>query len=137
MKKDNPGKDLALLILGMILTVAGLFLLFNQLEVSSSFFGGNVNFFGMLGSGVPTGTIIIPLIIGVVLMVIFPKQIWPKVVSGLAVLIIILAVISSVRITYIRTNFFTFLLMILLIFVGAALVLRILLGTDKSDKTEK
>ena len=70
-------------------------------------------------------------------MVIFPKQIWPKVVSGLAVLIIILAVISSVRITYIRTNFFTFLLMILLIFVGAALVLRILLGTDKSDKTEK
>lgn len=134
MKKDNPGRDLVLLLLGMGMVVAGLYLLFNQMQVSSSFFGGNVNFFGALGNGVPSGLIIIPLIIGVVLMVLFPKKIWPKILSGLAVLIIILAVIDSVRITYKSTSFFVFLIIILLIFIGGALCLRILLNTDKDDK---
>ena len=78
MKKDNPGRDLALLILGMVLTVAGLYLFFSQVSVSSSFFGGRVDFWGIMGSGVPTGMIIIPLIIGVVLMVIFPDRIWQR-----------------------------------------------------------
>ncbi|MDE6209212.1 MAG: hypothetical protein K2M73_05985 [Lachnospiraceae bacterium] len=133
MKKNSPGKDLALLILGMVMVVGGLFLLFNQLDVSSTW-GGNITFFGMLGSGVPSGLIVIPLIIGVVLMVIFPKRIWPRIVSGLAVLIIILAIIDSVRITYRSTSFFVFLMIILLIFIGAALCLRILLGTDKDEK---
>lgn len=133
MKKNSPGKDLALLILGMVMVVGGLFLLFNQLDVSSTW-GGNITFFGMFGSGVPSGLIVIPLIIGVVLMVIFPKRIWPRIVSGLAVLIIILAIIDSVRITYRSTSFFVFLMIILLIFIGAALCLRILLGTDKDEK---
>lgn len=133
MKKNSPGRDLALLILGMVMVVGGLFLLFNQLDVSSTW-GGNITFFGMLGSGVPSGLIVIPLIIGVVLMVIFPKRIWPRIVSGLAVLIIILAIIDSVRITYRSTSFFVFLMIILLIFIGAALCLRILLGTDKDEK---
>lgn len=134
MKKDNPGRDLALLILGMVLTVAGLYLFFSQVSVSSSFFGGRVDFWGIMGSGVPTGMIIIPLIIGVVLMVIFPDRIWPKVVSGLAVLIILLAIISSVRLSYNNSNFFNFILPILMIFIGAALCLRILFGTDTKDK---
>ncbi len=134
MKKDNPGRDLALLILGMVLTVAGLYLFFSQVSVSSSFFGGRVDFWGIMGSGVPTGMIIIPLIIGVVLMVIFPDRIWPKVVSGLAVLIILLAIISSVRLSYNNSNFFNFILPILMIFIGVALGLRILFGTDKKDK---
>ena len=134
MKKDNPGRDLALLILGMVLTVAGLYLFFSQVSVSSSFFGGRVDFWGIMGSGVPTGMIIIPLIIGVVLMVIFPDRIWPKVVSGLAVLIILLAIISSVRLSYNNSNFFNFILPILMIFIGASLCLRILFGTDKKDK---
>lgn len=134
MKKDNPGRDLALLILGMVLTVAGLYLFFSQVSVSSSFFGGRVDFWGIMGNGVPTGMIIIPLIIGVVLMVIFPDKIWPKVVSGLAVLIIILAIISSVRLSFNSTNFFNFILPLLMVFIGAALCLRILFGTDKKDK---
>ena len=57
-----------------------------------------------------------------------------KVVSGLAVLIILLAIISSVRLSYNNSNFFNFILPILMIFIGAALCLRILFGTDKKDK---
>lgn len=134
MKKDNPGRDLALLIFGMALVVAGLYLFFSQVNVSSSFFGGRVDFWGIMGSGVPTGMIIIPLIIGVVLMVIFPDKIWPKVFSGFAVLIILLAIISSVRFSFNNTNFFNFILPILMIFIGAALCLRILFGTGNKDK---
>lgn len=134
MKKDNPGRELMLLILGMVLVVAGLYLFFSQVTVSSSFFGGRVDFWGALGNGVPSGTIIIPLIIGVMLMVIFPDRIWPKVVSGLAVLIILLAIISSVRLSYSNNSFFNFILPILMIFIGAALCLRILFGTDKRNK---
>ena len=78
--------------------------------------------------------IIIPLIIGVFLMVVFPKSIWPKILTALSVLIIILAVIDSVKITYKQTSFFVFIMMIMLIFIGAGLCLRILLGTHKSDK---
>ena len=133
MKKDSAGKELRLLLLGMGMVVGGLFLLFNQLQVSTMW-GGNVTFFGLLGSGVPSGIIIIPLVIGVFLMVVFPKSIWPKILSGFSVLIIILAVIDSVKITYKSTSFFVFILMILLIFIGAGLCLRVLLGTNKNDK---
>ena len=44
------------------------------------------------------------------------------------------AVIESVKITYEATDFFTFLMMILLIFIGAGLCLRILLGVNKEGK---
>jgi hypothetical protein len=133
VKKDSAGKDLMLLLLGIGMLVGGLFLLFNQLEVHTMW-GSNVTFFGVLGSGVPSGVIIIPLIIGVFLMVVFPKSIWPKILTALSVLIIILAVIDSVKITYKSTSFFVFIMMIMLIFIGAGLCLRILLGTHKSDK---
>ncbi len=133
MKKDSAGKDLLLLLLGMGMVVGGLYLLFSQLKVSSMW-GANLTFFGVIKGGVPSGVIIIPLIIGVFLMVVFPKSIWPKILSGLSVLIIILAVIESVKITYEATDFFTFLMMILLIFIGAGLCLRILLGTNKEGK---
>lgn len=131
--KNNAGRELMLLLLGMGMVVGGLFLLFNQLEVRTSW-GGNVTFFGMLGKGVPSGLIIIPLIIGVFLMVVFPKSIWPKILSALSVLIIILAVIDSVNIVFKSTSFFVFIMMIMLIFIGAGLCLRTLLGTKNSNK---
>lgn len=133
MKKDNLGRELTLLLLGMGMVVGGLFLLFNKLHVSSTW-GGNITFFGTMGKGVPSGLIIIPLIISVVLMVIFPKKIWPKVLGGLSVLIIILAVIESVKITYQGSTFFEFLMIMLLIFIGGALCIRILFNTDKDSK---
>lgn len=37
MKKDNPGRDLALLILGMVLTVAGLYLFFHRYQYPHHF----------------------------------------------------------------------------------------------------
>lgn len=136
MKKDNPGRDLLMLLLGMALTVAGLFIFFSLVRVNTSYGiigGANFTMFGVLGSGVPSGIIIIPLIIGVVLMVIYSDKLWPKIFTGLAVLLIVLAIIDSVRLSWAGTNFIEFIIPVLMIFVGAALCIKILFGAGKKD----
>ncbi len=138
MKANKPGRDLQLLLLGLAMLVGGLFLLFSSVNVSSLYFSGSTTFFGILGgSGVPTGTIIIPFIIGIVLMIAIPKNIVPKIVTGLGLLIIVLGIISSVRFRIISMNLFNFLMIIILIFGGAALCLRILLSDKYSKKDDK
>lgn len=137
MNENKPGRDLQLLLLGLAMLAGGLYLLFSSVSVNSFGFAGSTNFWGILGgSGVPTGTIIIPFIIGVVLMIAIPKNIVPKIVTGLGLLIIVLGIISSVRITLHNMSLFNFIMIVVLIFGGAALCLRILLS-DKYSKDKK
>ncbi len=137
MSENKPGRDLQLLLLGLGMLVGGLYLLFANVSVSTNYYSvGRTGFFGMI-SRVPSGMIIIPFIIGIVLIVIFPKNIIPKIVTGLGLLVIVLGIIASVDIRFQAKSLFEFLMMVILIFVGAALCLRILLSDKYNKKNDK
>ncbi len=137
MSGNKTGRDLQSLLLGLAMLVGGLFLLFTNIRVGTNYYSlGRTGFFGMI-SRVPSGMMIIPFIIGIVLIVIYPNKLIPKIVTGLGLLIIVLGIIASVKIEYIPSSFFDFLLMIVLIFVGAALCLRILLSDKYGKKDDK
>ncbi|MBQ4067617.1 MAG: hypothetical protein IJC76_00010 [Lachnospiraceae bacterium] len=138
--RNNAGRDLGLFLLGLAMCAGGLYLFLNNVVIETSLWGSNsrVDFFGTIGGGgIPSGMITIPFIIGIVLLFFAPKSIWPKIVTGLGLLIILLGVISSTTLRFKATSSFNYILMVILIFGGAAMVLRILLMGGYSEGEEK
>lgn len=140
MDNKSAGKDLALFLAGIFMCAGGVYLFLSNVDVSTSMFGagGGINFWGLIGgNGIPTGMITIPLIIGIVMLFFAPNSVLSKIVTALGLLIIILGVISSTTLRFRTTNAFNYVLMVILIFGGAAMILRILLVGTYSDKTSE
>ncbi|MFG6326506.1 MAG: hypothetical protein K1W00_06620 [Lachnospiraceae bacterium] len=124
MEKKN-GKEFGLLLLGLGMLFGGLVLFFLRIEVSS-----RPLLWGLFGSGARlSGLIFIPFILGLVLMVMFSKSIWPRILTGLGVLFIVLSVISTMDFYY-RGSMFETIMYIIMIFLGGALCLKILIIDD-------
>lgn len=134
-EKNSAGKQLMLLFLGIVMCCGGLFLFSKQIDVEAFTFTNVFGRWGLFGGrGVPGGMIVIPLIIGLIVWVIFPKSFAGKLITILGGLFIILGVIASVNLTYRRSSLFEFILMLVLIFGGGALALRILFMPDVDDE---
>ena len=128
---NKTGKDLALALLGLGMLGCGLFLFFKSIELTISQYAG----FGLLGNRFPQsgiGVFFIPMILGVILWVLFPDNIWPKVLFWVAIVAMILYVVSLFRISY-RSELMSAVAQILLFFVGGALAFKKLVmeGKDK------
>ncbi len=124
MEKKN-GKEFGLLLFGLGMLFGGLVLFFLRIEVSS-----RPLLWGLFGSGARlSGLIFIPFIFGLVLMVMFSKSIWPRILTGLGVLFIVLSVISTMDFYY-RGSMFETIMYIIMIFLGGALCLKILIIDD-------
>lgn len=137
---NHAGRDLGLFLLGLAMCAGGLYLFLQNVTIETRLWGAGsgVNFFGLIGgSGLPSGMITIPFIIGIVLLFFAPKSFWSKLLTALGLLIILLAVIDSTTMRFEATSSFNYLLMVILIFGGAAMVLRILLTGGYSDKKDK
>lgn len=123
--EHKSGNEFFLLLLGLGMLGTGLVLFFLRINVTTA-----PLYWGLFGSQMGlSGVIFIPFILGLVLMVIFSKSIWPKIITGLSVLAIIVGVISTVRFSF-RANMFETVLYIVLIFVGAALCIKVLIVDD-------
>ena len=143
-ERNEAGKQLLLLLLGILMCGAGLYLFSKNVMVSAPRFGNMYSSWGIFGSrGIPGGMVVIPLIIGIVVWVIFPKSFAGKLISMLGTLFIILGVVSSVELDYRRTSLYEFILMLILIFGGGALALGVLFmlfpdnSTPKKSKIDK
>ena len=124
MEKRN-GKEFGLLLFGMGMLFGGLVLFFLRIEVSSK-----PLLWGLFGSSARlSGLIFIPFILGLVLMLMFSKNIWPRILTGFGVLFIVLSVISTLGFYY-RGSMFETIMYIIMIFVGGALCLKILIIDD-------
>jgi protein-S-isoprenylcysteine O-methyltransferase Ste14 len=140
---NSAGKQLLLLLLGILMCCGGLYLFSTHIRVDTGFnFSGMYRSFGIFGSrGIPGGLVVIPLILGIVIWVIFPKSFAGKLVTILGALFIVFGVISSVELRWIPSTLYEMVLMLVLIFGGGALALRILfipdLGKDKPSKKNK
>lgn len=127
MKK--PKHELMTFVAGIVMLVAGLFILSQKVIVSSSFFSS----FGGLsiwGARVSSGMVVIPLIIGIVWMF-MTDSFASKVFSALAGLLIVIAVILSTNIHLTSMTLFDWLLILVLIFGGLGFVGRVLLADRK------
>lgn len=137
--KNSAGKQLLLLLIGILMCGAGLFLFSKQISVEVPYgFNSMYSRWGLFnGRGIPGGMMLIPLILGIVLWVIFPKSFAGKLVTMLGTLFIIFGVISSVQLRFMQTGLFELVMMFVLIFGGGALALRILFMPDLGNEKKK
>ena len=122
-KKDN---DAFMFFLGIILLGVGLFMLSRRVLVSSSWHIwriGNVS----LSSGLVT----VPLIIGIIWYFFNTKSIIAKIIIVLGIVFIVATIIMSIRIYFIPTLLYEYILIIGIAATGSGLLLRTLFRNKK------
>ena len=117
----EEGNDALYFFLGIILLAAGLFMLSKRVMVHSSWY---IWSFG--GFDLSSGTVTIPLIIGIIWYFVKPKSVIPKIIITLGVVFIIVAIIMSIRINFVTTSMFDYILIFGMSGAGAGLLLRTL-----------
>ena len=126
-KKEKNSMDL---ILGILIIGAGLFFLLQQTDVTMSL--GSFRFFNW-GFDMPSGLVVIPLIAGVIMLAFNPKNAVGKVVTGLGIVIIVAAIIMSTTIRFRTTSMYNYVIMVVLIAVGAGFLLKYFFGNNKKE----
>lgn len=116
-KKDHT---LLLFLMGIMLLALGVFMVFQTTKVTSSWpwYIGSFR--------VPTGTVVIPLLIGIGILFFNSKSVWGWIVTILGALFVLLTIIMSVSIRFSTSSLFTFVLMFGSITAGAGLIMRAL-----------
>lgn len=120
-KKQSGGNELLQFFIGVILLGAGLFLLSKRVMVSSSWYIWRIG-----GFNLSSGTITIPLIIGIIWYFYNSKSIAPKIIITLSVIFIVLTIIMSVRIHFVTTSMFDYVLIFGMAAAGSGLLLKTL-----------
>lgn len=129
MKKEkNPLKEF---LVGMIMLVAGLYWFMSSVMVTTGFYSFRI---GGLRTG---GLVIVPFIAGIIWFFANTDSIGAKFLMGGGLLIIIASIIMGTHFVFLRTNLYEYLLMVVLIFGGATLVLKVLLAKPKGKDIEK
>ena len=111
--------DLLYFFLGVVLLGAGLFMLSKRVMVHSSWYIWRIG-----GFDLSSGTVTIPLIIGIIWYFANSKSVFPKIIITLSVIFIVLSIIMSVRINFVTTSLFDYILIIGMAAAGAGLLLR-------------
>lgn len=131
MKKER--NELLEFLGGLAMLIAGGYMFASKVVVTSGFFG-MISFGGL---SVPSGMVVIPFIIGVVWMFANPDSFAAKLVAGLGLLLIVVAVIISTHLSLLHTTLFDWIVMLVLIFGGLGLLARILFKNPKKNKKDE
>lgn len=120
-KQNSGGNELLQFFIGIILLGAGLFMLSKRVMVHSSWYIWRIG-----GFDLSSGTITIPLIIGIIWYFFNSKSIIPKIIITLSVIFIVLTIIMSVRINFVTTSMFDYVLIFGMAAAGSGLLLKTL-----------
>lgn len=127
--KQSP---LLQLLVGLALVCIGGYLFLNSVSITSGFFGVTFGSFRLSG-----GLVVLPFLLGVFWLFWNRKSIGAKIVTIAGLIFILLSIIMETRLVFRQTSLFLYLLMLILIVGGAAMVLQVLLtGGKDSDKKE-
>ncbi|HHX56890.1 MAG TPA: hypothetical protein GX710_02615 [Clostridiales bacterium] len=118
---STPKNDLFQFFIGLVILGVGLFWVFQTAQVRSTW--GN-SIFSIGSWNAPNGVIIIPFIIGIVMLFMMEKKIFGWIVTTIGVLGILLAIIMSVRIEFVRTSLLSYVLMFGFIAAGGGLIMK-------------
>ena len=125
-KNREEGNPLLELIIGISLLASGLFMLSKRVIVHTGWYTWRIGSFSL-----SSGTVVIPLIIGIIWYFYNPKSIISKVIMGLGAIFIVLSVIMSVSINFMATSMFDYILILGMIASGCGLLLRNFAGKKK------
>ena len=117
IKSEN--NDMLYFFLGIVLLAAGLFMLSKRTMVHSSWYGWRIGRFDL-----SSGTVVIPLLIGIIWYFFNSKSIFPKIIITLGLIFIVLTIIMSVRINFMATSLYDYILFLGMAAAGAGLLLR-------------
>ena len=132
MKK--AGNEMLQFIAGILMLVAGLFILSQKVVVSNSFFYGELTLGGIHFS---SGLIMIPLIAGIIWMFASGGSFASKLMTGFGVFVIVLSIILSTNIHLVRMKLFDWIVILVLIFGGVGLLIKVLFVGQNKEKKEK
>ncbi len=122
-RRKREQNDLLVFLGGLAMLVAGLYWLTTRVTVSSSFFGGAFTFGSV---NINSGLIVVPFIACIVWLFVNPDSIWAKICLGLSFILIIAAIIMSTHLHMRTTTLYEYLLMLVFIFGGGAMVLKVI-----------
>lgn len=120
-KKQSEDNELLQFFIGVVLLGVGLFMLSKRVMVHSGWYVWRIG-----GFNLSSGTITIPLIIGIMWYFFNSKSIVPKIIITLSVIFIIVSIIMSVKITFVTTSMFDYILIFGMSAAGAGLLLKTL-----------
>lgn len=119
--RRNSGNELLEFFIGLVLLAVGLFMLSRRVMVHSSFYSWRLG-----GFSLPSGTVVIPLIIGIIWYFCNTKSIGAKIFMALGAIFIVVTIIMSVSLRFATTSLFDYLLIIGMAAAGAGLLLKTL-----------
>lgn len=120
-KKQSGDNELLQFFIGVVLLGAGLFMLSKRVMVHSSWYVWRIG-----GFDLSSGTVTIPLIIGIIWYFFNSKSIAPKIIITLSIIFIIISIIMSVRINFVTTSMFDYILIFGMSAAGSGLLLKTL-----------
>ena len=118
-QEGTSSNDLLYFFLGIVLVGAGLFMLSKRVMIHSSWYSWRIGNFNL-----SSGTIIIPLIIGIIWYFANPKSIASKIIITLSIIFIVISIIMSVSIHFVTTSMYDYVLILGMAGAGAGLLLR-------------
>lgn len=118
-KKNNKMSDYIEFYIGIISMAAGIFFLLSKSVVRSSFLGLSIG-----GINVSTGIVVIPLMAGIIWLVNNPKSIIARIITIAGSIFIIASIIMNIRIYFTTTSLFDYIIMMVLIAIGAGLLIK-------------
>lgn len=119
--KKSSGNELLQFFIGIILLGVGLFMLSKRVMVHSSWYVWRIG-----GFDLSSGTVTIPLIIGVIWYFVNSKSLVPKIIITLSIIFIVISIIMSVRINFVTTSMFDYILIFGMAAAGSGLLLKTL-----------
>lgn len=124
-KRRNP---LGQFVIGMAMLVAGLYWFMENVTVSTHLS------FGLWGYRIGAGLIVVPFIAGIIWLFLNVDSIGAKILTAVGLLIMIASIISNIRFMFRATSLYVYLVMLILIFGGGALVGQVLFRWPKDEK---
>lgn len=119
MKKES--NQLIQFFAGLVMLVAGVYWFMSSVTVTTGFGG-----FRLGGVNVSAGLVVVPFIVGIVMLFFNFDSILSKLVTGLGFVIIIASIIMNTSFYFRQRSLYEYLLMLVFIFGGAAMILKAL-----------
>ncbi len=107
-------------LLGLIMAIAGGYLLFNQVQVH----GGYWNWSGLGGSGRSFGISLLPLLFGIGILFVNGKSFAGRFLTFGGALVIIVGIVANLDIHFQQTSLWNTVLMLVLVVGGVGLIVR-------------
>lgn len=127
-KRRNP---LAQFMIGMVMLRAGLYWFLSNVTVMTHFG------FQLWNFRVGAGLIVVPFIAGIIWLFVNVDSFGAKLLTVLGIVVILASIIANIQFIFRATSLYVYLIMLILIFGGAALVGQVLFRWPKDEDEKK